>query len=287
MLRIERVGLTTVQDLGRPGWAHVGVPRSGAADRSSHRLANRLVGNRETAAGFETSGGFAVRALADTVVVLAGAESFSVVDDRPIAHCSPTALPAGATLRVHRPTSGVRTYVAVAGGVDGDEVLGSRSCDTLSRIVPVPLDVGTILGVGTATGEPTGIDVPVAPRPGRALRLAAGPHLERFTTATVERIRRGNWTVSATSDRVGVRLVGATIGATVEGRLESVPLVRGAVQLTPDDELIVMLADHPTTGGYPVVGVVDPDDVDALSQCPPGSPVAFRRTDDDPPTGSG
>lgn len=269
-LRVDRVGITTVQDLGRRGWAHVGVPRSGAADRTSHRLANRLVGNPTGAATIETSGGLVLTALDDYVVAVAGAECEASVDGRPVAHCRSTRVPTGATLRINRLVNGVRAYLAVAGGIRGEALLGSLSHDTLSGIVPVPLASGTTLVVGSPTAAPTGLDVPITPRDDRKLRVDPVPYVDARSLQIPV-------VVSSTADRIGVRLHGYPASHAAGGELESVPLVRGAIQLTPDDELVVMLADHPTTGGYPVIGVMQPDDVDLLAQCPPGSTVVLVR----------
>lgn len=269
-LRVDRVGITTVQDLGRRGWAHVGVPRSGAADRTSHKLANRLVGNPPGAASIETSGGLVLTALDDCVVVVAGAECEASVDGRAVAHCRSTRVPSGATLRMNRLVSGVRSYLAVAGGIRGEALLGSLSHDTLSGIVPLPLAIGTTLVVGSPTGTPTGLDVPITPRDDRVLRVDPVPHLDARSVQIPV-------VVASTADRIGVRLRGYPAPHAAGGELASVPLVRGAIQLTPENELVVMLADHPTTGGYPVIGVMQPDDVDLLAQIPSGSGVVLVR----------
>lgn len=277
MLRVDRVGITTVQDLGRRGWAHAGVPRSGAADRFSHRLANRLVGNPSNAASFETSGGLILTAIDDCFVAITGAECEVSIDGRAVPHCCSVRLPAGATMRVDRLVSGVRAYLAVAGGLRGAALLGSLSQDTLSGIVPVPLASGTTLEVGTTANSPSSLDVPIMPSGNPMLRIdpaprAAhpGPHGDPGTTQIPV-------VVSATADRIGVRLRGYPVSNPSTGELESIPLVRGAIQFTPGGELVVMLADHPTTGGYPVVGIMHPDDVDRLAQCPPGSSVVLAR----------
>lgn len=276
-LRVDRVGITTVQDLGRRGWAHVGVPRSGAADRTSHRLANRLVGNPPGAATIETSGGLVLTALDDCVVVVAGAECEASVDGRAVAQCRSTRVPSGATLRVNRLVSGVRAYLAVAGGIHGEALLGSLSHDTLSGIVPVPLAGGTTLVVGSPTGTPTGLDVPITPRDDRVLRVDPVPQAAHAVPQLDARSVQIPVVVSSTADRIGVRLRGYPASRAAGGELASVPLVRGAVQLTPENELVVMLADHPTTGGYPVIGVMQPDDVDLLAQTPSGSGVVLVR----------
>ncbi|MFM8894945.1 MAG: allophanate hydrolase subunit 2 family protein, partial [Actinomycetales bacterium] len=170
---------------------------------------------------------------------------------------------------------GMRTYVAVGGGVHGESLLGSRSHDTLGGIVPVALHEGVQLELGSTQESVTALDVVVAPRRIEHARLTPGPHEHLFQADLRSRVTRNRLTVSATSSRVGVRLTGASLRDAVTGELESFPLVRGAVQATQADELVVMLADHPTTGGYPVIGVVVPEDVDALAQLVSGATVSL------------
>jgi biotin-dependent carboxylase-like uncharacterized protein len=288
-LQIERVGFTTLQDLGRPGWAHLGVPHSGAADRGAHRLANRLAGNSPTAATLETSGGLVVRALRDLTVVVTGADCDAFVDESPLPRCRATGVTAGQRVRIERIRSGVRSYLAVAGGIESVMLLGSASHDTLSGIVPQRLDgdgvshtadgTSTQLPIGERFESPQSLDTPIGPTRGQPLRMATGPHAALLSSAVIDSVVRQTWTVSEVSNRVGVRLVGATIAATALGQLDSLALVRGAVQLTPSGELVVMLADHPTTGGYPVVAVMLDEFVDQLAQCPAGNRVNLRLDD--------
>lgn len=275
---------TTVQDAGRAGWAHLGVPRAGAADRSSHRLANRLVGNAEGAAALETSGGLAVRAEGGPLVVaVAGADASLEVDGAAVDAGRAVALAAGTVLRVGAPRRGIRIYVAVAGGIAGPAVLGSRSADALSGIVPVPVAAGARIAIGSpavgGAAPAVGAVPPIAataaaPPVADYLALWPGPRSDRFDDATRSRIASSPWTVTPESNRVGVRLAGPAVAS--HDALESEPLVRGAVQVPQSGGLVVMLADHPTTGGYPVVGVVDEASVDALAQARPGDSVRFR-----------
>ena len=277
-LCVERVGFTTLQDLGRPGWAHLGVPHSGAADRASHALANRLAGNSPLAATLETSGGLVVRALHDMVVVLTGADCDAVVDGAPLSRCRATHVAAGKVIRIERMRVGVRSYLAIAGGIDGTVMLGSQSHDTLSSIVPQPLTDGVVLHIGTAHRDHYSLDVPIEPTRKGSIRLSRGPHTELIPDATLRHVTTAMWSVSEASNRIGVRLtatqanVASTtglLGGQLVGELDSMALVHGAVQLTPSGELAVMLADHPTTGGYPVMAVVHPDDVDGVGQLEP------------------
>ena len=280
MLHIERIGITTVQDAGRSGFAHLGVPTSGAADRTSYQLANRLAGNAPNAAVFETSGGLSFTALDDVDVVVTGAECDAVAGSRPVAHCSAFVLQRGESLAVPRVRDGVRTYIAASGGIVGTPILGSLSHDTLSGFVPVSLQPGAKLAVGTSVAAPSSLDTPIQPARARTLRVTKGPHHDFVGESNSNHLRRSRFHTSTTSDRIGVRLLAdGPSSAGTAATLRSVPLVRCAVQLTPSGELVVMLADHPTTGGYPVVAVVHPDDVDRLAQTPGDTVVALEWSD--------
>jgi biotin-dependent carboxylase-like uncharacterized protein len=275
MIEVVRSGpLATVQDLGRAGYAHLGVPHSGAADRPSLCLANRLVGNDEAAAGLElTFGGAALRFAAAAWVAVTGAP----LPVRPGTMNAPFHVPAGAVVEFGTPSSGVRTYVAVRGGVAAEPVLGSRSTDVLSGLGPPPLSAGDRLPVGRAEGL---IAVDVAPvREPEAeplLRIAAGPRDDWFETLAP--LTSGTYEVTAQSNRVGVRLDGPPLRRRREGELPSEGMVTGALQVPPNGLPIVFLADHPTTGGYPVAAVLTADDVPRAAQLRPGQRVRFRLT---------
>lgn len=270
---------TTVQDLGRPGWAHLGIPRSGAADRGALALANRLAGNGEDAAALETSlQGPRLRAQADCIVVLAGASCPARVAERHVPMYEPIALRAGEELAVGLATRGVRTYVAFAGGIDVPTVLGSRSTDTLGGLGPAPLARGDRLALLDRSG-----DLP-APGPVSApplqteivVTLLLGPREDWFAPAAVAGLGDVEFTVGTASDRVGVRLEGPPLGWARSGELRSEGIVPGAVQVPPSGQPIVLLADHPTTGGYPVLGVVCERDLDRMAQLRPGGRVRLR-----------
>lgn len=275
-LLIERVGLTTVQDGGRHGWVHLGVSPSGAADRASFHLANRLLQNQRGSAVLETAGGLSVRATADNHVVLTGAECDAMLNDHAIGHCRPLLMRAGDVLCISAVRHGVWTYVGIAGGIDGPEQLGSRAHDTLGNIVPIPLHVGGTLQMEHACRNPISLDTPVVPRNSERLEITAGPHEGLLHRDALERMFRQEWRVSAEPNRIGVRLSGPAVHRKFTDELHSFPLVRGAVQLTPANELVVMIADHPTTGGYPVVGVVSGSDVDRLAQARVGAIVTWE-----------
>jgi biotin-dependent carboxylase-like uncharacterized protein len=268
--------LTTVQDLGRPGLASMGVGRSGAADRRSAQRANALVGNPASAAVLEvTLGGLRLVAREDTEVAVAGAPVTVAVDG---AEAGSPLVPvaAGSTLRLGRPAVGVRTYLAVRGGVDVPAVLGSRSTDLLSGLGPQPLRRGDVVAIvdvarveGDVPDEMVGtadVDLPVLP----------GPRLDLFAAGAFARLLAAPYVVRPDSNRVALRLDGEPLHRTSGGELASEGLVRGAVQVPPSGQPVLFLADHPVTGGYPVVAVVTDAATDRAAQVRPGSRITFR-----------
>jgi biotin-dependent carboxylase-like uncharacterized protein len=266
--------LTTVQDAGRPGLAHVGVPRSGWLDAPAAQLANRLVGNPPGAALLETTmGGVSLRVDAAMALAVTGAMADVRVAGRSAAWGEPLSLPADAEVVVGPARRGVRSYLAVAGGIDVPAVLGSRSADLLSGLGPAPLAAGQSLAVGPA-GRPRPADVPPRSVPAGVLRLTEGPRTD-WVVAALRRLTDRTWTVQAESNRVALRLTGQPLERAVPGELASEGIVLGAVQVPPDGQPLVFLADHPTTGGYPVVAVVDPADLWQCAQLRPGDTVRF------------
>ncbi|WP_455362036.1 5-oxoprolinase subunit C family protein [Streptomyces sp. SYSU K21746] len=279
-LEVVRPGaLTTVQDLGRPGYAHLGVPLSGALDPYAHRLANRLAGNAPDAATLETTvDGTAVRATAAVMAAVTGAPCPVRVDGRPAAWGAAVRVPAGAVLEVGRAVRGVRSYVAFGGGVDVPPVLGSRSTDLLSGLGPEPLSTGCTLPLGVPRGPSAGADaIPVpAPPAELVLPLRLGPRDDWFTAEAVAGLARAVYRVSSASNRIGLRTEGPALARARSGELPSEGMVLGAVQVPPDGLPVVFLADHPVTGGYPVIGVVPEARLCAAAQAVPGTPVIFQ-----------
>lgn len=273
----------TVQDLGRPGYGHLGVPRSGAADAPSLRLANRLVGNPEGAAAIELTFGGArlrLRTGAWTAVTGAPCPLELLLPGRTVQQGmgAPFWVPSGGELWVAAPGSGLRTYVAVRGGLDVPATLGSRSTDSLCGLGPPPLRAGTVLPVGP-TGALPPITVDAAPPPAGppdVLRVLLGPRDDWFVPGAPATLCAGPYRVSQHSNRVGVRLLGAPLERARTGELPSEGMVAGAVQVPPDGQPIVFLADHPPTGGYPVIAVLTSACLAVAAQLRPGDPVRFR-----------
>lgn len=276
---VVRAGaLTTVQDRGRCGHAHLGVPRSGALDPYASGLANRLVGNTVDAAVLETTvDGCAVRPRCAVTVAVGGAPCPVTVDGRPVAWGAPVRVPAGAVLEVGAAVRGLRSYVAFAGGVAADPVLGSRSTDLLSGLGPAPLRDGTVLPLGPEPHGPAGPDTVPWPAPPEelVLRVRLGPRDDWFTRPALRTLATRAYRVSPASNRIGLRTEGPSLERAVTGELPSEGMVLGAVQVPPDGRPVVFLADHPTTGGYPVVAVVREKDLAAAAQAVPGTPVRF------------
>lgn len=273
--------LALVEDRGRPGYAAVGVGRSGAADRAAYLLAGRLLGEPVGRAAVEvTLGGLVVQARGSFTIVVTGAPAPAMIDGRPVGHAAPVHLPDGATLALGMPPTGLRSYLAVRGGIDLEPVLGSRSSDTLSGIGPAPVAVGQVLPIGQpGPGGPTLDVAPVgAPEGGTVeLTLLPGPRLAWL--ADPRALTTASWTVSGHSDRVGMRLAGSPVRRArrwADAELPSEGVVLGGVQVPADGQPIVFLADHPVTGGYPVVAVLRTADVDRAAQCRPGQSVRLR-----------
>jgi len=282
-MEVLRAGLlTTIQDLGRVGLAHLGVPRAGAVDPPALKLANRLVGNPPGAAGLEiTLTGCTVRFDHAMAIAVTGATATRLrLGARAVDMCVPVSVPAGGRVLEIGPTvTGLRTYLAVAGGIDVPAVLGSRATDTLTKLGPPVVRDGDVLPVDRPSGPPAGIwfaPYPPAPTPPITLRVRLGPRDDWFTPAAVDQFITETYRVSTLTDRIGVRLTGSALARVADRELPSEGVTFGAVQVPTGGEPLVFLADHPTLGGYPVIAVVDEADLPLLAQARPGTPVRFR-----------
>jgi biotin-dependent carboxylase-like uncharacterized protein len=278
ILRVATAGtLTTVQDRGRSGLAHLGVPRSGALDRPAADLGNRIVGNGPDAALLEvTLGGLTLTCTEGTWLAVTGAPAPLRVDGEVRGHARAEWLPAGARLELGPPATGVRSYVAVAGGIDVEPVLGSRSTDTLAWLGPPRVIDGTELPVGRPAGQPAPHDTP-RPAPTGPLRISPGPRDDWFAAGALDTLLSGSYVVDVDSNRIGLRLGGPALDRARDDELPSEGMVLGAVQVPPSGRPVVLLADHPPTGGYPVMGVVHHEDVWRCAQLRPGERVSFVR----------
>ncbi|MET8329676.1 biotin-dependent carboxyltransferase family protein [Streptomyces sp. NPDC005181] len=279
-IEVMRAGaLTTVQDAGRVGWAHLGVPRAGALDSPARRLANRLVGNPADAAVLETTvTGCAVRPSRSVVAVVGGAGCRVTVDGRPVAWGAAVHVPAGAVIDAGPAERGLRSYLAFGGGLVPEPVLGSRSADLLSGLGPTPLRDGDVvpLGVSACPVVPVPDTVPWPAAPTElVLPVQLGPRHSWFTERALRTLATAVYRVSPHSNRIGLRTEGPALERAREGELPSEGMVLGAIQVPPDGRPVVFLNDHPTTGGYPVVGVVHETALAGAAQAVPGTRVRF------------
>lgn len=253
---------TTVQDAGRCGLAHIGVSPSGFVDPALARMLNRLVGNPPDAAVLETAGGLRIRVHGAAVIASSSAPAPMTVRS-----ADEVLVPVDQHRQWH--------YLAVRGGIEVPSVLGSRSRDTLSGLGPPPIVAGLAVTIGSdPVGDITTDFAPLAELP-HVAHVSTGPRADWFVDGWSDVLTGTNWSVTAAS-RVGVRLRGARLARSVEGELPSEGLVRGAIQVPPDGDPVMMLADHPTTGGYPVIAVVEPSDVAIVGQHPVGTTLRFR-----------
>ncbi|WP_037344474.1 biotin-dependent carboxyltransferase family protein [Sciscionella sediminilitoris] len=280
MLSVLEPGpLTTVQDLGRTGYAHLGVSPSGAADREALRMANRLVGNPPGSPAFEcTLGGLRLRFGAARIVAVTGAPVPVSVNGRPVADAARLRLGAGDELALGTPCHGLRSYLAVAGGLLVETVLGGAGHDLLAGHGPSPVRRADTFRIGEPHAYPvipTELAVNRIPFAELTAEFRWGPRDDLFDAAQRQRFITGTWRVSAETNRVGARLSGTPLESE-DIHIASEGMVRGSVQIPPSGQPIVFLADHPVTGGYPVIGVVTERDIDKVAQAAPGSIIHFR-----------
>ena len=302
-LVVEDAGtLTLVEDLGRVGFAHLGVGRAGPADPLRHRIANLAVGNPATSALLEvTASGPTLRFACAAHVALVG-DCVLRIDGREMPPSTVQLVEAGQTVAVGIVRRGLRGYLAVSGGITSPAVLGSRASDAGSRLGSGPLRAGDELDLGQP-GRPRGRFF--EPGFGAVLSVEAGPDAAGGSPAPEGGVEllAGMWEVAPESDRVGIRLrpadpatrlaipagglrqppaelqlPAAGMAAEVAGRLPAIPsraTVTGAVQLPPDGCPVILGADHGTVGGYPIVAVLTLDSGSSAGQLRPGDFVSF------------
>lgn len=282
------VGVATVQDLGRRGYRSLGVPVSGALDILSASYANALVGNKVDAALIEFAGSITLRASQDLVVAVTGGLPKVYVDQYEVPSWKPIYLRSGKELTIRPSDRGNVNYVAIAGGVECESVLGSKSTYVRGGFgcLGRPLKVGDILTVPEVDAEGLwsrvhnlSATVNVSERTPRRdevliLRVTKGIHAEQLQD--LDTLLKHEYVVTLESDRMGYRLDGPPLtSASKLGRLPSIPTDRGYVQIPPDGKPIVLMSDAQTTGGYAVALHVVPPDTDVLAQARPGHKVRF------------
>lgn len=270
---------TLVEDLGRPGYEHLGVPTSGAADPQSLTVANLLAGNPANTAALEVAlHGPTLTFHTDTVVAYAGSPVDLLLDDAPAPNHHTLHVRAGQTLRIGGLRDGVYGYLAVHGGIDTAPVLGSRSSCTLSGLGPAPLAPGDSLPLVDTARAATVRAMHAPATRSRTVRYLPGPHADRFGTAACAQFAQTRWAISPDTSRVGIRLTGEALSAPSDS-LPSLGMVTGAIQIPPNGHPIVLGPDHGTTGGYPVIGVVVAEDMPVLVQQVPGTTIRFVPVD--------
>jgi biotin-dependent carboxylase-like uncharacterized protein len=281
-LHVEQPGaLALIEDLGRPGFAHLGVAASGALDRGALALANRLVGNPDDSAALELLvGGFRARFEGETWFAVTGAWGSVRLDGRTIAPYTAARARNGAVLDIGTAERGIRYVLAVRGGLDVPDVLGSRSRDTLAGLGPDPVGPGQVLRVGAqpAASVPIVDQDPAFPPPRETVTLSLhpGPRADWFADASRAALFEAEWRLSERADRVGARLTGPALGRLRDGELPSEATVPGSIQVPGDGQPMILLADRPVTGGYPVIAIVASASLDAVAQLRPGQAVRFR-----------
>jgi biotin-dependent carboxylase-like uncharacterized protein len=286
LMTVVRTGpLAVIKDGGRAGQAALGVAPSGAADRGALARANFLVGNPAGAAALEcTLGGLRVRFDEPAVVAVTGTDAKLTVDGSAHEPEKAVEVPAGAEVRLGMPRAGLRSYLAVRGGIDVPPVLGSRSTDP-AGVGPPPPQPGDELPIGASDPGASSVSAApaadVTPAPAALggevveLEVDLGPRDDWFTDEAVGVFLGETYTVTPAGDTVGLRLDGPALERRRTGELPSEGVVRGSVQVPPDGKPIIFQADHPVTGGYPVIAVLTPEAADRAAQIRPGTRVRF------------
>lgn len=289
-MTVTDAGLVTYyQDLGRPGYGNLGVTGSGAADRAAAATANIAVGNPRGATVLENIGGIRLRALTDTVICVTGAQARVTLGTMPVHLARPVLVTAGQEVSVSPAVLGMRSYIAIRGGIVTHTELGSAAADVLSGLGPAPVQAGDVIGVLPRASAMTDSQLSNPLRvsassthPGRTtavLRCVLGPRDDWFGEH-VATFLDTEWTVSASSNRVGLRLESdLTIGRVRDGELPSEGMVAGSIQVPPNGQPVIFMRDHAVTGGYPVIATVVDEDLDIAGQLPPGATIRFAAVD--------
>jgi antagonist of KipI len=285
-VRVVKAGmLTTIQDRGRWGLQSQGVPVAGPMDPVSHRLANALVGNEADAATLEiTLLGPQLEFDDERVIAVTGADFELALDGRPMPCLAPFIVPAESQLRFGARRRGARAYIAIAGGIQVQPTLGSRSTHLTSRLGGIdgrPVRAGDRLPLGDARpAQRTGpaLPEPVVPLPesGAVIRVLAGPQQEYFSDDALDVLQSGPYTIAQNSDRMGFRLIGPRLCHVRGADIISDPTPLGALQVPASGQPILLMADRQTSGGYPKIATVITADISVAGQLCPGETITFR-----------
>ena len=278
--------LTTIQDLGRHGHQHYGVSVSGAMDSFSMIVANRLVGNPDQAAVLElTLKGPELQFKQDTVIAITGADLSPTLDGRNMPMWRSMLIPRGGQLRFGMPRAGARAYLAIAGGIDIDPILGSRATHCASETKGLhgrPLKQGDVFRGGKPAPlitQPIGTELSAPLRPryehSATLRIIPGPQQNVFEKHSLTTLTQTPYTVSPQSNRMGYRLAGPKIAQKDTASFISDGTATGSLQVPSDGQPILLMADRQTTGGYPKIAVVISADLPLAAQLAPGDRIRF------------
>ena len=276
--------LTTVQDLGRWGWQGDGIPVAGPMDAYSHRLANRLVGNDQAAAALEvTLIGPELEAEGEVVCAVTGARFEVAVDGAPVPLDAPFVVRNGGRIRLGSRTSGARSTLAFAGGIDVPAIYGSRATSLAGRVGPFggrALKAGDVLPIGPVAGRREGRPGTPLPLPagGARLRVVVGPHDDMFRPGALDVLCTARFIVTTSSNRMGYRLEGPGLEHASLGEILSDATPLGSIQVPPSGQPILLMADRQTTGGYPRIATVISADLPLAGQLAPGDWIEFDPT---------
>lgn len=276
-----------IQDRGRFGFSTVGVSPSGSFDRLSAARANHAVGNDANAPLIEILfGNFSATALSPITIIVTGTDSVIEFTDgtrRKTYTNTVIDLQAGDKITLLPAEYGLRSYLAIRGGIAADTTLGSASSDTLSGIGPSPLLEGDVVSAGSHIAEanwwPMIRKIPPLWRrlDTETLHVIMGPRADWFTQESIAAFLSQTYTVTTDSDRVGIRVTGEIpLVRARAGELASEGMVRGSIQIPPNGQPVIFGPDHPVTGGYPVIAVLTSRSCDRSAQLAPGSKVTFR-----------
>jgi biotin-dependent carboxylase-like uncharacterized protein len=284
-IEVQAPGLfTTVQDLGRPGFGPIGVSASGAADPTALRLANIVLGNPQNAAGLEmTLQGGQFLFPEGALVAFGGSDFGASINGRPLALYSSHEIPPGQLLHIGRSQSGARCYLCVRGGIQVPLILGSASTHVLSRLGGIEgraLRRGDRLEIGPEPARPARQSLQLqAAAPATVLRTTVGPQADWFTEASAAAFYNAAYTVTSDANRMGIRLAGAPLEATVASQLISEGVSLGCIQIPAGGQPVILFVEQQTTGGYPKIANVIAADLPALGQLKPGDQIRFHRVD--------
>ncbi|WP_429499731.1 biotin-dependent carboxyltransferase family protein [Robbsia andropogonis] len=282
--------LSTFQDRGRYGHQHLGLSVSGAMDTLSQTLANVVLGNDENAPTIEiTMLGPVLHFTEHAVIALCGADLSAEIDGIPVNQAEPTAVRAGERLTFGRRVHGVRCYLAIRGGFDAQIFMGSASTYLRGRVGG--LDGRALKAGDTLRACSHEIDLPALPfestvlnallkdRIGDTVRVMPGREWDHFDDHARETLLGQPYTITTQSDRMGYRLEGPVLDRATKRDILSEAITFGAMQVPPNGQPIVLMAERQTTGGYPKIVQVIGADLGKLAQCAPGDTIRFELTD--------